>query len=115
KIDRRGLVGFCLVIDAKLILIVQRVRHANRELARKTLFAIGAAVPERDALLLASLKRETIPNDFVETAHAAAVQCVDFVVVLFQHVLFSVERKFTARDPIGYPAYGGAKITVALR
>ena len=74
EVDRRGLVGGCLVVDAELVFVGKRVGYLCDQFAGEAFFAVGAGVGKDDALPFLAFEWLAIPNNFVEAAFDAAVQ-----------------------------------------
>ncbi len=102
QIDRRGLVGGGFVVEAQFVVVRERIRHLDREIAGITFLAILAQVGELDGrFVLARRKRLRLPDHLGESL-ASTVEVVRSIVG-GEFVFHAVEREPGSGDPIGNP------------
>ena len=103
-----GFVGRGVVVDAELVSGRERVGHANLQVARESLFAVGVRVGQHEPVVGG---RYHVPDDAVQSVQTSVERLS--VVVLRQGVFHAVEREAAAGDAVGIGAHDGAEEALA--
>lgn len=106
EINDGGSVSLCLIVNSKLVVVVQCVGHACRQIARKAFFAIGASISEADADLVRFwIQSLSLPIHFCE-AFPAAMNMIAARILCYLVVL-SIDGECTSLNAVGEPADDG--------
>ncbi len=109
KVDRRGLVGGCRVLDLELVFVGHGEGNAHRQVPRIAFLAVGAAVGHLDRYRVVGPEwLFGLPDDLVKPLDPA-VQRVG-AVVGGQRILVPAQGEFPLGDPVGHPSHRGAEV-----
>ena len=98
QVTGRGFVGGGQIFDDQLVVVRQFVRYLNLQVSWITLFHVLGQIAQFQAAPAVANNGLGVPNDLVETDHAA-VQVV-FVVVFGQRVCFVSDGELTFGDSV---------------
>ncbi len=103
KIDNCFLVRRCSIINPQSIVVGQVVDNFYIEISWVSFLHVGAGISKLNGDTIIRSHFFNIPPDFVETSRTPMQ--VIAVVVLYESILLSVERKSSIGNPVAIAAY----------
>ena len=109
QIDRCCLVSGGFEIDAKFIVIVERIRNFDLHGTRIAFLAIRTGVAEDNPMMVH--KRFRFPENLVKSLKSA-MQSIG-TIIGSQHIVFAIEGKARLGNPVSHTAYSSPKVRMA--